>query len=105
MIDPQDELLNPVVLKDGVLVCNECGQPMTPRGNIFHTLLGYYSPPGHNHDDNCMHRAYECPQGHIRKIAKRRRCPACDWVGTDRCFCHDGLKVDEWPEAPKGETQ
>jgi hypothetical protein len=103
--EPEPERqLSPVVLKDGVLVCNKCGTLMTPSGEIGQTLVGYDSPPGHNHDDNCLTQMYTCPNGHRRKIAKRRRCPVCDWVGKESCFCHNSLKVDEWPKAPEYAT-
>lgn len=92
--------LDPVRLEGGCLVCNECGQLMTPSGEIGKTLVGYSSPPEHDHDDNCECQIYICPSGHRRKISKRRRCPKCEWVGKESCFCHDGLKVDEWPKPP-----
>lgn len=88
----------PIILLDGVLQCNECNAPMVPGGSISQTLVGYLSPPGHYHDDNCMLQIYRCPNGHFRKISKRRRCQKCDWVGKESCFCHDGLKLDEWPK-------
>jgi hypothetical protein len=95
--------LAPVILSNvikGALVCNECQSLMTPFGGVMSTLAGYISPPGHNHNDNCQTRHYICPNGHTRKISKRNKCPSCEWVGNDSCFCHDGLKVDEWPETP-----
>jgi hypothetical protein len=92
--------LAPVSLLNGVLVCNECSQLMIPSGEISETLVGYPSPPGHDHDDNCECQIYTCPNGHRRKISKRRRCQKCEWVGKESCFCHDGLKVDEWPKYP-----
>lgn len=91
-----------VVLRDGVLVCSECGELMRSEGGYFETLVGYMSPPGHNHDDNCRQACYQCPNGHVRRISKRKRCFVCDWVGKDRCFCRLDLKVDEWPKNPDG---
>lgn len=107
-------LLAAPTLLDGRLVCNRCGQIMRSKmmRDVFksmtgesgdriyemQTLVGYYSPSGHNHDDNCWTREYACPIGHTMKIGKRRRCPACDWVGKESCECHDCLKVDEFPE-------
>lgn len=63
------------------------------------TLVGYLSPPGHDHDDNCLQYFYTCSNGHETAMSLRRRCPApnCDWVGKADCFCHPGSKVDEWP--------
>lgn len=64
------------------------------------TLVGFSSPPGHDHDDNCLVALYECEDGHLNKISLRRKCPRtdCDWVGQSECFCHPGQKVDQWPE-------
>lgn len=66
------------------------------------TLVGYSSPEGHNHDDNCIVRTYICKNGHTMKISKQRRCPACDWVGKLLCACHYGsrysVKLEDWPE-------
>ena len=104
----------PINLLDGKLVCHECGQIMRAKrirdvfkditgeygDNLYEmqSLLGYRSPPGHQHDDNCWIREYICPNGHSMKIGKRRRCPVCEWVGKESCGCHDCLKVDEFPE-------
>lgn len=92
--------LSPVSLLGGVLVCNKCGQPMTPSGEIGQTIVAFSSPPGHDHNDNCENQTYTCSSGHRRIISKRRRCHSCEWVGKESCFCHDGLKVDEWPKSP-----
>lgn len=63
--------------------------------------MGYISPEGHDHDDNCVRRMYICGNGHQTILSKRNRCPNtdCDWVGEKTCHCHEGEKVDEWPEA------
>jgi hypothetical protein len=95
----------PVSLVGGCLVCNECNQLMTPSGEIGQTLVGFHSPAGHDHDDNCLWQIYTCPNGHHRKISKRRRCPKCEWVGKESCFCHDSLKVDEWPKPPNDQAE
>lgn len=83
------------------MTCEKCGEPMA-RGTgddryELSTLVGFFSPPGHNHDDNCVLRMYVCPNGHKRKVSKRRTCPACDWKGKEECFCHAGKKLEEWP--------
>lgn len=83
-----------------VLICH-CGLPMSSDGGVMSTLLGYASPPGHNHDDNCRCRMYMCEHGHVRIVFKRNRCPACDWVGKKHCNCHEGEKLEEWPPNPK----
>lgn len=96
------------------LICKECGEHMHPGtiGELWsnyppqyknqietrETLLGYHSPEGHEHDDNCLSRTYICTNNHKISVSKRRTCPACDWKGKEECFCHKGKKVDEWPE-------
>ena len=76
-----------------------CGEPLKflREFGTLTTYVAYYSPPGHNHDDNCLTRFYQCKNGHTTIVSKRRRCPICDWVGKETCFCHPGKKVDEWP--------
>lgn len=84
------------------LNCPECGELMSFTEGFDgtrETLVYYVSPPGHDHDDNCLKRIYRCPNGHARKVSKRRRCPSCDWVGKKTCFCHPDPKVDEWYES------
>lgn len=82
--------------------CAECGEPLVQLGTgEFQTLVGYSSPAGHNHDDNCKTRVYSCENGHRRVVSLRRRCPVCDWVGKATCGCHNPPeKVDAWPEVP-----
>lgn len=93
--------------------CSTCGEPLV-RVRMFRlrsgrevieemqTLMGYSSPPGHDHDDNCKKRLYFCKNDHENAISIRRRCsaPGCAWVGKERCFCHSGTKIDQWPELP-----
>ena len=80
--------------------CKTCGENARDLGHSSSTLVGYMSPPGHDHDDNCVNKTDRCPNGHNNSVSLRNRCsdPECDWVGKDSCFCHDGPKVDEWPE-------
>lgn len=83
--------------------CEICGEKLSVlHGDFFSgvmsTLIGYSSPPGHNHDDNCLTQMYTCPNGHKVKVSKRRTCPKCDWKGKLTCFCHPGNKVDKWPD-------
>jgi len=76
--------------------CDECNEIMecVSEGT---TLLGFHSPLGHDHDDNCKKREYQCLNGHTKIISKRNKCPECGWVGIEKCWCHKGLKVNEWP--------
>jgi len=80
----------------------KCGKPLLSYYTEGNTLVGYYSPPGHDHDDNCLSRYYECAAKHTTSISIQRRCsaPGCDWVGKAECFCHKGTKVTEWPDLP-----
>lgn len=86
--------------------CIQCNEELIiTDGCVFRTLVGYSSIPDHNHDDNCTKMIYWCKNDHQQIISKRNRCPNadCDWVGIDDCFCHDGKKVDKWPEAERTE--
>jgi len=83
--------------------CKICGEKLEIApgwdGMVRKTAVGYFSPPGHDHDDNCVKRDYVCKNGHHITISKRNKCPNpdCDWVGDDKCFCHPDKKVDDWP--------
>lgn len=78
-----------------------CGRPLIRRVDESErtTLVGYASPPGHSHDDNCRKRVYACEAGHETELSVINRCPACDWTGKKTCFC--SVKVDRWPDAGK----
>lgn len=88
-------------------VCPECSGAIVSGGHgVVTTLVGYSSPLGHNHDDNCRKSAYTCENGHTFAVIRRNRCnttnpdgTACQWVGKDQCFCWGGkfLLVDKWP--------
>ena len=77
-------------------VCSACGEQMRCVSETS-TLVGYVSPRGHNHDDNCVVRRYVCSNGHVYEVSKRNRCPTCDWLGKESCSCHPGSKVNDWP--------
>ncbi len=83
--------------KIAIAKCPKCGEAMSHSGTMT-TLLGFISPAGHNHDDNCRTRNYFCKCGYSEIVSKRNKCQACDWVGKETCFCHIGKKVDTWPE-------
>jgi hypothetical protein len=80
------------------IICDE--DLIACEKGTFSSLLGYTSPPGHDHDNTCLNKVYWCRNGHEQIISKRKKCPNpdCDWVGKEDCFCHHGKKVDEWPE-------
>ncbi len=80
--------------------CPQCGAETRHQGTRA-TLVGYGSPPGHDHDDNCEKRDYHCSRcGHDWSESRRRRCPRadCEWLGIEECPCHLGKKVDEWTD-------
>lgn len=81
-----------------MVTCSTCNGPLTDHSGNIETLVGYESPPGHDHDDNCVTRVYRCAHGHVNRLSIRRSCSACDWRGRATCFCHGGTpKLDEWP--------
>jgi hypothetical protein len=79
--------------------CKECDQELKYDYEMS-TCVGYSSPPGHNHDNNCLKRYYYCDQGHKYTVSKRRKCPnpTCSWAGKETCWCHPDPKVDKWPD-------
>ena len=77
--------------------CPLCGGRAVAEGT-YATLVGYDSPKGHNHDDNCRKRTYKCEDcGHAWIVSKQNTCPICDWVGRETCGCHPDPKVKNWP--------
>ena len=86
--------------EDGYLLCPHCGGKMRCENDcVTTTLVAFHCEDGHNHDDNCLTRAYRCEFGHTVTVGIRRRCNAkdCEWKGKQRCDCHDGDKVNTWP--------
>ena len=88
-------------MSDQKTACPKCGSTLgfdRDGARESSTLMGYSSPPGHNHDDNCRKRRYTCKGcGKSVILSKRNTCHACDWKGKKTCFCHEGQKVDQWP--------
>ena len=83
--------------------CTTCNEPLINYLEEGTTLLGRIGilPPGHEHDVNCISRTYVCSNGHKRRLSKRNKCPKCDWVQKETCFCHPDPKLNEWPENSK----
>lgn len=77
--------------------CEICGGKMHAM-SWGSTLVGYFSPPGHDHDDNCLRIIFRCENGHECGISPRRKCPVegCDWEGKAECWCHKGPKAGIW---------
>ena len=76
-------------------LCQKCGDVMYWDGIEETTLMGHFSPYGHNHDDNCRVRYYVCNCGYREAVSILNRCPACSWHGAIDCVY--GAKVKEWP--------
>lgn len=86
----------------------DCGARFASWNGESTTLVGYGSPPGHRHDDNCLKRGYVCENGHMTILSVVRRCSRqdCEWRGKAACFCCPNGKVDKWPDlniAPEAE--
>lgn len=81
-------------------VCPECEKEIVEVAEVCETLVGFSSPPGHDHDNNCLSIDLRCEAGHRIHLSPRRKCfvEGCDWVGKEECFCHKGKKDPEWPE-------
>lgn len=80
--------------------CAICNNPLRQVGfgGSSTTLMSYgLGACGRVHDDNCRKRVYTCCNQHDVVLSKRNTCE-CGWRGVDHCFCHDGLKLDKWPE-------
>ena len=82
----------------GLPACPDCGGPWVSRDCGGTTLVGYSSPSGHDHDDNCTTYSYACSNGHHTEVSRIPRCgtEACSWVGKETCFC--SVRVPELPE-------
>jgi len=82
--------------------CPECEVETPKPAHTWQTAMGYVSPPGHDHDDNCLHRDYRCENGHEWSEYVRRYCgrKGCDWQGKLVCFCHKGEKLTQWTDPP-----
>lgn len=81
-------------------ICPICGLKLNKRyKGICSTLVGYISPLGHDHDDNCNTMCYMCDNGHKIGVSKINKCPVCVWVGKRECGCHTiKEKFPEWPD-------
>lgn len=80
--------------------CPNCRTEIKYTGESV-TYIGYISPKGHDHNDNCVVRRYKCFNCRQEwSESKRNRCstPGCGWVGKKTCGCHEGEKVDKWTD-------
>lgn len=78
--------------------CPQCNGAFVSVGESGYTCVGYESPPGHDHDDNCLTSYVVCENGHRTRFSVQRSCPACDWRGKPDC-CNGDMpaKIREWP--------
>ena len=67
-------------------LCPKCKTECACKG-VETKLVGMYSPPGHNHDDNCKAGYFKCVCGCRFSVAIRSTCPTpgCDWKGKTEC--------------------
>lgn len=108
-----------------LIKCTTCNEPLIAMGSRMMTLLGCGSPPGHDHDCNCVGRPAWCASGHRTMLGLVRRCndyevesmmghetdkdgrpynrtPACDWRGQTECsICTSRVMLDAWPDLPE----
>jgi|SRR5579859_4199459 len=51
------------------------------------TLVGYSSPEGHDHDDNCRSFNFVCECGANFVLTPINKCPTigCAWIGKSEC--------------------
>lgn len=70
--------------------CRTCGtKRFVAMGFEYRTCVGYHSPPGHDHDDNCIVIPFMCENRHWHNYSWRRKCPACDWTSRASCSIED----------------
>lgn len=86
--------------------CPTCGGAFVQNVSSEETCVGYFSPSGHDHDENCRIRLYRCASDHLTALAIVRRCPVpgCSWRGPTSCFCCERF-VDEWPPVAVAEGE
>lgn len=65
----------------------------------YSTLVGFYSPIDHNHDDNCVKWDIICTNcNSCEYISPINYCPSCDWKGRTECFCSTKIDMSEFPD-------
>src|ERR1700741_3943516 len=51
-------------------VCKECGEKISSSEKGFwKTTVNFWSPEGHDHDDNCKTKQYLCKNGHQTRLS------------------------------------
>jgi len=66
--------------------CPKCGAACVGKEGLV-TLVGYFSPNGHDHDDNCRNFGFRCDCGHVFTVTPVNTCPTddCEWIGKITC--------------------
>jgi hypothetical protein len=84
-----------------------CGAGFVEYCYLSETTVGFFSPPGHDHNDNCLSALFLCVRGHSTRIAKVRTCPVegCDWRGRTTCSACRATFVDEVPDVADARAQ
>lgn len=85
---------------DPPTTCPQCCAPFIAASDQCETTVGYFSPDGHEHDDNCLTQAFRCANGHTVRGSIQRSCSTvgCDWKGKRDCCGYDrGPKWTYWP--------
>ena len=69
--------------------CLKCKSTKLTYIGFDSTLVGYFSEPPHDHDDNCKIHMWKCENGHALRERQLNICPVegCGWVGKADCFC------------------
>ena len=65
------------------------------------TLVGFFSPEGHNHDDNCIVRkfvCFDCKESYKESRVNVCSAEGCNWSGKKACECHGGMKIKKWSD-------
>lgn len=70
------------------IMCEKCGKRMKPENGYSSTYVGYISPKGHDHDDNCKVKIYRCECGEDQWRAEEFQL----FVGP--CSIHGGGTID-----------
>ena len=76
-------------MKPDLKSCPTCGNEKLKYQGAGSTLVAYFSPDGHDHDDNCKIHKWKCPNGHTICARYVNKCPVenCGWSGKTECFC------------------
>jgi hypothetical protein len=75
--------------------CPVCGY-VRSSDDYSETMVGFFSPKGHDHDDNCRKFRFRCKDSHGYIVRVRNTCPTegCNWKGKENCnTCGANVRV------------